>query len=228
MMDSLASRVGRLITGSVNALVDALENANPETVMEQAVRELEGTVDEVRSELGKVIANKHLATKKLAEKNSQHEKLSQQIELALAEKRDDLAEAAVSSQLDIEAQIPVLEHTIADCAESENELNGYISALQAKKREMRDDLKTFVNSRKKTPTGDSGIEAAEPASQRITAAAEKAIAAFDRTMENQTGVGGDGTQPLANATKLAELDALSRTNRVKERLAALKSQQAGS
>lgn len=225
MIESLAGRVGRLITGSVNALVDTLENANPETVMEQAVRELDGTIDDVRSELGKVIANKHLATKKLAEKNSQHEKLSQQIELALSEKRDDLAEAAVSSQLDIEAQIPVLEHTIADCGESENELNGYISALQAKKREMRDDLKAFVASRKKTPTGDSGIDAAEPAGQRITAAAEKAIAAFERTMENQTGVSGDGATSLSNATQLAELDALSRTNRVKERLAALKSQQ---
>ncbi len=228
MMDSLASRVGRLITGSVNGLVDALENAAPETVMEQAVRELEGTIDEVRSELGKVIANKHLATKKLAEKNGQHEKLSQQIELALSEKRDDLAEAAVSNQLDIEAQIPVLEQTIADCADSENELNGYISALQAKKREMRDDLKAFVNSRKKSATGDSGIEAAGPAGQRITAAAEKAVAAFERTMEKQTGVAGDGGQSMANAQQMAELDALSRSNRVKERLAALKSQQSES
>ncbi len=227
MTESLTSRVGRLITGSVNALVDALENASPETVMEQAVRELDGTIDDVRSELGKVIANKHLATKKLAEKNSAHEKLSQQIELAFSEKRDDLAEAAVSTQLDIEAQIPVLEQTIAECAESENELNGYINALQAKKREMRDDLKAFVDSRKKAPTGETGTEAAAPAGQRITAAAEKAIEAFDRTMETQTGVAGDAA-PLANSKQLAELDALSRTNRVKERLAALKSQHSGS
>lgn len=227
MMESLTTRVGRLITGSVNSLVDALENANPESVLEQTVRDLDGTIDEVRAELGKVIANKHLATKKLTEKNSQHETLAQQIELAISEKRDDLAEAAVASQLDIEAQIPVLEQTIADCGETEIELNGYISALHAKKREMRDDLKAFVETRKQEALSATTGETGNPQGQNVTAAAEKAIAAFDRIMEKQTGIAGDTARPLTNASKLAELETLTRDNRVKERLAALKSQQLG-
>ena len=63
--------------------------------------------------------------------------------MALTNERDDLAEAAVSNQLDIEAQIPILEHTITECGENERELEGYITALQAKKREMKDELKVY-------------------------------------------------------------------------------------
>ena len=63
--------------------------------------------------------------------------------MALTNERDDLAEAAVSNQLDIEAQIPILEHTITECGENERELESYIVALQAKKREMKDELKVY-------------------------------------------------------------------------------------
>lgn len=38
MAESLASRVGRIVSGSLNALVAAVENAAPEAVMEEAVR----------------------------------------------------------------------------------------------------------------------------------------------------------------------------------------------
>ena len=57
-----------------------------------------------------------------------------------------LAEAAIAQQLDIEAQIPVLEATIADSGSKEKELEGYITALQAKKREMQDELRLYRES----------------------------------------------------------------------------------
>ena len=40
MKERLIKRVGRIISGSFNAVVDAIENAAPETVMEQALREM--------------------------------------------------------------------------------------------------------------------------------------------------------------------------------------------
>lgn len=116
MKESMSSRVGRLIAGSVNAVIDAVENAAPEVVMEQALREIDGATDEVRTELGRVIAGKHLANKRLVEESRKHEALAEQIELAVKEGREDLAEAAIARQFDIEAQIPVLESSIADAA----------------------------------------------------------------------------------------------------------------
>jgi uncharacterized membrane protein YqiK len=40
--ESLTSRVGRIISGSLSALVAAVENAAPEAVMEETIQEIEG------------------------------------------------------------------------------------------------------------------------------------------------------------------------------------------
>jgi phage shock protein A len=227
MSESVTNRVGRIISGSINAMVDAVEGSAPEMVMEQAIREIDGAVDEVRTELGKIIASKHLANKRLAEKNSKHEDLADKIELAIKEKRDDLAEAAISAQLDIEAQVPVLENTISECSEKEKELEGYITALQAKKREMREDLKQFQQSKEEAVANARVDENGKvlPSSQvKIDQAVDRAGSAFDRVLEKQTGVPSTGGAADAeNTQKLAELEDISRKNRIQERLTSIKS-----
>ena len=221
MKENIANRVGRIISGSLNALVDAVENAAPETVMEEAIREIDGAIDEVRAELGRVVASKHLANQRLMEESQKHDDLSEKIDLAVAEERDDLAEAAISAQLDIEAQIPVLESTIADCGNQEKELEGYISALQARKREMKDDLKKFREARAESDSvaaGDTGALASS-----VAARVSKAELAYERVVENATGlIGRGGTGDREAAVKLSELDDMARKNRVNERLEAIK------
>lgn len=96
MNESITKRVSRIISGSFNALVNKLENSLPDIVMEEAIREIESVVDEVRLELGKVIAARHLSNKRLAEKNNGLEELSQKIEFAISENRDDLAKVRIS------------------------------------------------------------------------------------------------------------------------------------
>lgn len=225
MTESVINRVGRIISGSANALVDAVENATPKMVMEQAVREIDQAIDDVRTELGKVIASKHLANKRLAEKNTKHEEYSSKIEIAISEGRDDLAEAAIAAQLDIEAQIPVLEHSIASAGEKEVELEGYISALQAKKREMKDELKSFIEAQEDAEAtgGTSGTGSSAASQGNVEKSIEDATSAFDRVLEKQTGLSDIGTPKREDAAKLQELEKLSHDNRVKERLAAIKS-----
>ena len=224
MRESLTSRVGRLISGSFNALVDAVENAVPETVMEEAIREIDGAIDDVRAELGRTVANRHLASTRLMEENRKHETLAENIELAVNENRDELAEAAIAQQLDIEAQIPVLESTIADCGNQEKELEGYITALQAKKREMQEELRqyrTSMSDAAATATG-SPQSATEKGSQ-VAARVDKAGSAFDRVLEKATGLAASrSSMDGKTAAKVAELETLAHNNRVKERLAAIK------
>lgn len=221
MKESLTSRVGRIISGSVNSLVSALENAAPELVMEEAIREIDGAIDEVRTELGRTTANKHLANNRLMEENRRHDELAEQIATAVSQQRDDLAEAGIAQQLDIEAQIPVLERTIAEAGDQEKELDGYIQALQAKKREMKNELKRLAESRQ---TADAVAAGAESGGGGSTASkVAQAEAAFDRIMEKQSGLGAMAATPDASqAAKLAELEQLTQQNRVKERLAAFK------
>jgi phage shock protein A len=222
MADSLKTRVGRVVAGGLHALLDRLEDLNPQAALEQSVREADGVIDEVRHELGTVSANRHLAQQQHARLNRSHEGLSDQIAQALAAEREDLARAAVARQLDIEAQLPVLEATLADLARHEQELQGFTAALLAKRREMQEALAAFRQSRAaagsaSAPAGQAAVE------QRLA----QVTAAFDRVYQRHTGL--DGASPVGDvdqAARLSELEALVRDHQIAERLARIKAGQA--
>ena len=223
MADSLKTRVGRIIAGSVHALVDHLENHAPLAVMEQSLREADTVIGEVRHELGRTSANRHLAQQQHAHLNGQHGKLAEQIDQALAAGREDLARAAVARQLDIEAQIPVLETTLADFARQESELTGYVAALLAKQREMADALEGFRQSR---ASATQAPAAAAPGSASPASRMDAVTGAFDRLYARQTGLSGtDRSHTLDQAAKLKELDELVREHKIAERMARLKTGQ---
>jgi len=220
MKDTLASRVSRIISGSARKLVDILESQAPEIVMEEAIHEIDSAIYDVRSELGKVAAAKHLSTSRLAESNKKHADLSDKIEIAIDSSRDDLAEAAVAQQMDIEAQIPVLELAITESAEKEKELESYISALQGKKREMREELRELRKA-KAAATSSTGA-GADGDKGNVDDKVARAEAAFDRIIEKTTGLNPLDKTGMKNAAQLAELEEISRKNRIQERLAQIK------
>lgn len=225
MSETLKTRVGRVISGSVHALLDRIEDQAPEAMMEQSIREADAVIDDVRHELGVVSANRHLSQKQHATLNSQHAKLAAQIDEALAAGREDLARAAVARQLDIEAQLPVLETTLGEYTRQESELQGYVAALLAKKREMEDALSEFRKSRAAAAATvpSRGGAAGSRAEHRIGSV----TGAFDRLYERQTGLSGTARgNTLQQAAQLKELDDMVRDNKIAERLAQLKASKA--
>ena len=219
MSETLSRRVGRLVSGGFHALIDAAENLAPEAVMNENIREIERAVDEVRAELGKVLAQKHLAAKKMADESNRHEAIDANLQAAVAAGRDDLAEAGIAEQMDIEARLPILENTIADCAAQEKELEGFIAALQAKKREMQQQLQDWRAAQQSMGTGKT-VGGNGSDLNRIARDAEKSGNAFDRVMGRQNSV--HSSTDAAQLAKLKELEDLSRNHRIAERLAALK------
>lgn len=208
MSETMTGRVGRLISGSINAVIDAAENVSPVIVMQESIREVEQAITEVRHELGKIAVQQHMTQDRLKSEENKHQVLQDQIKVALKENREDLAEAAISKQMDIEAQLPVLKRTLEDALGQSKELEGFIAALQAKKREMEEELKRF-KAHSETANESSSAEQLS-----------KAEEAFNRVMGTNV--------PLAKTpddAKLAELEALTRENRIAERLRAMKAEQ---
>ena len=144
MSETLSRRVGRLVSGGFHALIDAAENLAPEAAMNESIREIERAVDEVRAELGKVLAQKHLAAKKMAAESNRHEAIDANLQAAVAAGRDDLAEAGIAEQMDIEARLPVLENTIADCAAQEKNLRALSPPCRRKNARCSSSCKTGV------------------------------------------------------------------------------------
>jgi phage shock protein A len=220
--DTIASRVTRVIGSSVHAILDAVENTTPEAAMAQAVREVDQAIDEVRAELGRVEAVKHLATSSLNKLNTQNEGLAGQVEPAVAKGDEVLARAGIAKQVDIEDQIPVLQRSLHEAIDRSKELEAYIAALLAKKREMDSALQDFVAARAATSSA-SGPSSATGATQGKV---ERAGSAFDRVLGRQTGITGATSALNPDASKLHELQELARTHRIDERLAALKAARA--
>ncbi|MDH5557707.1 MAG: PspA/IM30 family protein [Alphaproteobacteria bacterium] len=203
-------------------IVTAVESLAPEMVMEEAIREVNQAIDDVRAELGQVMTRQYHATRRLAGENKKHEELSENIRIALREKREDLAEAGVEKLLNIEAQIPVLESTIGETREAQAELEGYVAALRGRKTEMKEELREFRASQKEAAA--SGGDGNGPQGSDTERRVEKASEAFDRAMEIGGGIGGGDAPDRKSAAMNAELENLARKNRVNERLAQFKEQ----
>jgi len=217
MSESIFSRVSRLISASANSVVDSIENTAPELVIEEAVRELESAKREVLHSIGEQEARRHLATKRLEEENKQHTVLSGQIQVAVKQGRDDLASVAIEKQLDIETQLPVLQKTVDDASAEIQEYENYLKALDAKRREILQQLQDIRSAKTEINNSAESSSRASTVKQKE----DKATNAVDRVMSR---LGSGTTRSSADASALADLEELARKNRIEERLAAIKSE----
>ncbi len=222
MTDSLRSRVTRVIAGGAHALLDKIEDVAPVAALEQSVRELEQVTSDVRAALGLIVANRHLTQQQHLRLNKEHDAMGAALATAIANQRDDLAKPAIARQIDIEAQLPVLESSLSELAQQDKELSGFIDALMGKKREMQSAIADFEASRRSAETSTPGPHAGTTAEAKANAAQS----AFDRTYHRQTGLSPSlHAASLQQSSKLFELNQLVLDNKINERLATLKAGQ---
>ena len=212
MSDKLLSRISRLVSGVAHNALSQAEQAAPVPVMEQAIREIEEATREVRTEIGKAEATKFNLERRISDLESEHEELQAKVTLALEEGKEDLAEAGVARQLDIENQVVLLKRAVADAIEDAAKLADSLNALQASRREAQDRLRDLKSS------ANGGPGAGTPAAKRSAAA--KAGAAIERAQrlgEDLTGVPGEAGE--ISSKDLEELAELHRKHQIRERLA---------
>jgi phage shock protein A len=223
MAESLSTRVSQIIVGSVHALMDKIEDQAPEAMMEQAIRQVDVVTEEVRHEFGIATANRHLAQQQHADLSRRHLELTSSADEAVSSNRDDLARAAITKQLDLEAQMPIIEKSLQNLAKQEKELASYIDALTAKKREMQEAMSAFQLSR--TQVGSANH--AGPGATQTQAKVEEASYTFGRILQRQTRLSiGDHKISIEETAKLKELDDLVHSKKVEERMAQLRAKKA--
>jgi phage shock protein A len=207
-------RVRRVLSASAEEAVDALERATGAGLLREAIRQVDGALDEVRAEHEAQAARAAQAGKQQQEIRARIADLEEKARFALGKGRDDLAEAAVSSQLDLEARIERLDAVQADAAEQIVKLDECVAALGARKAQMVKDLRAFEAARR-----DEGVDSREARRDaRIERTVTRAEQAFERVMAStEDGIGGG-----ENEEKLAEIDAIRREAALAERMAALR------
>lgn len=218
MAQSLKQRVGTIISGSVHALLDNIEDIAPISMLEQKVRELESLADEVRSELGKVAANRHIIQQQHVNLNQEHAQLAQAVELAVQNQRDDLAQTAIARQLDIEAQLPILEGSLGDLSKQSQELTSFVDALMSKRREMSQAIEQLQLAQKTTQSA-----VPTPSNHSFNAKVDGVQTAFDEIYRRATGTSALAAQATVEQnTNLKELRDMVRAQNIADRLSHIK------
>ena len=218
MAESIFLRVRRVLSARVEDSVDAMERANSDSTMREAIREVDRAIDEVRGDLETAMTRRLQAARQGEMLAKRVEELTGKARFAVQGGREDLAEVALSRQIDMEAQAERLIQVQADARDEEAKLEESLAALRARKKQMEEALAAFTIARSEAAMGgDGGFENARDIERKVGIAE----AAFDRAM---TGAGGVGfTRGDADAINgVAAIDKLQKSATVAERLAALK------
>lgn len=215
--DTVVTRIGRVIAGMTHAAINAAEQTNPTAIIEQSIREIDSAVDEVKTELGKAMAEKHRIDARKAELGREHGELASKLKEAVSAGRDDLATAGLGRQIDIESQIAVLDRLVSEADDNIERLEEALSAVKASRREAEERLAEFKASqagRQANNSNGSGTPGAT--TDRAMSKVERAQAVAARI----TGVPGG---PVRNdAAEIDELNKLARDRAIAERLKKLK------
>lgn len=96
MAESLLDRVGLLVAANVNALLDRALRANSPAVLDEYIRRMEDNLDALEDAAAVVGGEGKTLQRKADEYNRQLTDLDRQIDMALAQGKNDLATAAQS------------------------------------------------------------------------------------------------------------------------------------
>lgn len=213
MSDKLLGRIARLVSGLAHNAVAAAEQVAPVPAMEQAIRDIDDAVRDVKVEIGKAEAQKFNVARRMEELRAEHGELGDRIAIALKQGADALAEAGVERQIDIEQQIALLERSVADVQADIDKLADSLRALDASRREASARLKSLK-------AAEAGAAAQTGAAGGGSGArAEEAMAGARRLAEDLTGVPGERPK---RQEELEELEELHRKEEIRSRLERIK------
>jgi phage shock protein A len=222
MAESIFVRVSRILSATVEDAVDRMEQAGGDAVMREAIREADRAIEEVGAQLEAAMARRLQAARQAKMLAEHMAGLTDKAKFALGEGREDLAEAALSRQVDFEDQAKKLEAVQADSREEEQRLETGLAALKARKTQMEEALAAYLSSRGAAALGGDGPARPDRSAERKVDAAEKA---FDRAMAGAGGVGFTRAD-AETINRVAEIDGLQKSATVAQRLAALKAERA--
>lgn len=217
MPESIFIRVHRVLSATVEDAMTALERASGTSLMREAIRQVARAADEVRTEQAANADRVADARRQQEQIRARLAELDDKARYALGKERDDLAGAAVSHQLDLEAEVARLDRVQAEAAEDAVRLDECAAALAARKAKMERELAAFEALQQQDGPGAKAVRRDRALQEK----ADRAQETFERVMAGSGGAAAGRADPHE-----AEIDALRRKDAVETRLAAMRTAQA--
>lgn len=218
MTETIFSRVARLLSARVEDSIDRMEQAGGVAVMREAIREVDRAIDDVRADHEAAAVRRLQAARQQKMLHERCGQLGEKAKFALAESREDLAQAAVSRQIDFEQEAGKLTKVQEGAHAEEVRLEESLVVLKARKLEMEDRLAALIVSKADAPMGSESALHPKPSVETKVARAEQA---FDRAMGGSGGAGFTRAD-AQTIQRVAEIDSLQKNAAVAERMMKLK------
>ncbi len=218
MAEAFSRRIARLFSARIGDAVDGMEVAGSEGVMRETIREVDRAIDLVQVDYEAIVTRRLQAVRQQKMLRERGGDLLEKARFALGEDRADLAEAALTKQVDCEEEAARLEASGAACQQEETRLAENLAALKARKQEMEQALADFLGARRDAELGGNGPTRVPHDIEKRVRNAEQA---FGRAM---AGAGGTGfaRADAETTNRVAEIDVMRKRATVASRLAALR------
>lgn len=169
----LFQRVNDIISANLNEMVEKFED--PETMLKQAIREMESSIAEARREVVQVMASEKLVSKNVADNQRQARAWEEQATRAMQAGDERLARKALTRKQEHGKVSAALKDQLSATTEASLTLRRQLEAMQAKLAEAKRRLGAF-SARKKAAAVNARLEHAVKDVQIDNGAFEK----FDR------------------------------------------------
>jgi hypothetical protein len=221
MAEPLLGRFKRIVSAGIEGVTDTVERVSGPLVMRETIREVERAADRVSAARDKARLHASQAVARQRALRDQLATLDQQARFAIGHGREDLAQVAVSQQLDKEEQLRSLDEQIGQARRDEAAFEAQLSELNARKAQMKRDYALFERTQR------SGADAGPGLGGQAGRKVARAEATFGRAMSAVSGA-GYGLCDTAAAAAASEVETLQRQAELDERLAALRQSASGS
>jgi phage shock protein A len=171
----LFRRIADIVSANLNEMVERFED--PETMLRQAIREMEQAVSLALDRAVAVVANEKLLTRRIEEQRRQSERWQQRAVQAVERGEDDLARRALSQRMELDGLIESLETQQTGAADLSRKLRRQIEAMRIKLAEAKRRL-AAVTARKRVAEARKRLALASPDLSRFDS-----VSNFDRWME---------------------------------------------
>lgn len=191
----LFRRFSDILSANLNEMVDQFED--PETMLKQAVREMETSIAEAKQEVVRAMASEKMVKKNLADHQRQAREWQQRAEQAVQAGDDALARKALLRRQEYDKIVAALRDQDQAATESSQTLRRQLEAMHAKLAEAKRRVGTLAARKKaadlrsRTRTGAAVVELDNDAFEkfeRLREKVERAEAEADALRELETGV----------------------------------------
>ncbi|HEU0044743.1 PspA/IM30 family protein [Sphingomonas sp.] len=217
MSESIFVRVQRVVSAGVGSAVETVERASSTGLMRDAMREADRAIDRLVTEREAAEARARNAEARVAAIRRELAKLDEQARFAVGKQRDDLAEVAVTRQVELEDQVAQLEASRSEALSDAERLDGVAAGLRVRRQQMKEELAAFRSAESAAAAVD---DVAMPIDLRMARKVSRAEEAFERAMEEAGGATGRARTDDPDA--VADITAMQKQEAVAARLAALK------